>query len=533
VDALERAIQVLSSQNYDRAQAESMLQKMAQTVPGMPRVLAAFLQETSHGALRGDGAPAVAAYEFQSGRILDVLKGLHDKFRSELADTEEAEANAAHAHSLAELHLRNTIAADTSERDEKAVAKGKKASASAKAKGELSQTKAGKASDEKLKAETETTFEVKKAAFEENQKVRSAELEAIGKAVEVLSSPEVQDSYAKHLALRQKAAKVAAPSFLQMGRHKRRITTRVQASEFLTKRAKALGSKALQELAAQVAANPFAKVVDMIETLLERLKEEAASEADHKAWCDQELKNNKLKRNKKTAQANKLMAEVESKTATIADMGASIAKLSKEQADLATAMAEATTLRGEEKVENEAAIKDAASGANAVKKALVILKEFYDGQGSGAALLQAKGHQVPEMASYTGMQSGKGGVLGMLEVIESDFTRLRSETEANENSAAQEYSSFMKESETAKKQKHDAEFQLSLEKDQEEFEKSRVEKDLAAVQEELKQANAYFAELKPSCLQVHVSFEERVQARKEEIEALKEAYKILHAKSAA
>mmetsp|Transcript_25490 Transcript_25490/g.64205 ORF Transcript_25490/g.64205 Transcript_25490/m.64205 type:complete len:274 (-) Transcript_25490:519-1340(-) len=268
----------------------------------------------------------------------------------------------------------------------------------------------------------------------------------------------------------------------------------------------------------------------MIETLLERLKEEAAAEADHKAWCDEELKNNKLKRNDLTAEADKLMAEVESISATIADLGAYIEKYAKEQADLAAAMAEATELRTAEKAENEATIKDAAAGADAVKRALVILKEFYDNQGSAALLQQHR--QVPEMAAYRGMQDGRGGVIGMLEVIESDFTRLRTETEANEHTAAKEYSSFMKESEAAKKQKHEVEFQLRLDKDQEEFEKSRLEKDLASVQEELKHANAYFDELKPSCVQVHVSFEERVQARKEEIEALKEAYKILHAKSA-
>jgi len=54
------------------------------------------------------------------------------------------------------------------------------------------------------------------------------------------------------------------------------------------------------------------------------LKEEAAAEADHKAWCDEQLKANKLKRNKKTAQANELMAEIEGLTANIDEMGASI-----------------------------------------------------------------------------------------------------------------------------------------------------------------------------------------------------------------
>merc|ERR1719401_2962121 len=162
----------------------------------------------------------------------------------------------------------------------------------------------------------------------------------------------------------------------------------------------------------------------------------------------------------------------------------------------------------------------------AVKRALVILKEFYSSQ---ASLLQQG--QVPEMAAYKGMQSNKGGVIGMLEVIETDFARLKAETEASEAAAATEYKTFMEESTASKKAKHEAEFKLSLDKDQTEFEKENTEKDLRATQAELAKANKYFAYLKPSCVEVHVSWEERVAKRKEEIEALKQAWTILDQKS--
>merc|ERR1719188_1841422 len=138
----------------------------------------------------------------------------------------------------------------------------------------------------------------------------------------------------------------------------------------------------------------------MIETMLARLKEQAAAEADHKAWCDEQLKVNKLKRNKKTAKVNQLSAEIEDLSASIADMGASIDKLVKEQAELTKAMKEATTQREAEHAENTATIADAAAGTEAVRRATVILKEFYSSQG---AFLQ----QVPEMSSYKGMQSSK------------------------------------------------------------------------------------------------------------------------------
>merc|ERR1719215_1407187 len=179
----------------------------------------------------------------------------------------------------------------------------------------------------------------------------------------------------------------------------------------------------------------------MIKSLLAKLKEEAAAEADHKAWCDGELKSNKLKRDKKTSESEKTMAQIEEMTATIETMGEEIVTLIQEQKDLTSAMGEATADRNAEKAENKATIADAQAGAAAVKSALVVLRNFYSAQ----SFVQEK--QVPEMASYGGMQSAKGGVVGMLEVIVSDFVRLEAETKAAETSSAAEYDSFMQDAE--------------------------------------------------------------------------------------
>mmetsp|Transcript_24566 Transcript_24566/g.62622 ORF Transcript_24566/g.62622 Transcript_24566/m.62622 type:complete len:660 (+) Transcript_24566:47-2026(+) len=515
VDALKRAIQVMSAENFDRAQAAVLLQRMSTTVPGMEPVLAALQQQQQASE---PGAPEVAAYEFQSGGIVELLNSLLDKFSGELADVESAESNQAHEFNLVELHLTNTIEKDTSDRDEKSQAKSEKLAASAKAQGELSETKAAKADDEALKQEIETTFAVKKSTYEQNQVVRADELTAISKALEIISSPEVSGSYSEHI------------NFLQVARSIHR-SAKDQAVVLLQRRAAALGSKTLASLASSLAtaAPAFDKIIGMIETLIDKLKEEAAAEADHKAWCDEQLKANKLKRNTKTAKVDELNAKIEGLSADIFEMGATIAKLSEEQAELTKAMAEATELREKEKAENLDTIADSAAGADAVKRAIVVLKEFYSSQA--AAFLQQK--QVPEMAAYKGMQSSKGGIVGMLEVIESDFLRFQAETEAAEKAAATEYAEFMEISQVSKKQKHEEEFKLKLDKDQAEFEKEETIKDLRSTEEELGMANQYFEYLKPSCLQVHVSWEERVAKRKEEVAALKEAYAILDEKSKA
>jgi peptidoglycan hydrolase CwlO-like protein len=514
VDALKRAIQTMESKNYDVPQAMALMQKMAEAKTGMRRVLAAFLQEKEEAS---KGGPAVAAYEFQSGGIVQLLEKFLNKFEKELEEVESEESNQAHNFDAEMIHLTDEIAYLKKEIEEKSVFKAKRASESAAAKSELASTRKNLAEDETTLKDMKATFVAKTDTFKANQEVRKQELAAIAKAIEIISDPSVSQSYGKHINLAQK------PSFLQMRSVRSRVGARQRVAIFLKKKAQLLASTALKTIADQVTSNPFDKVIQMIKDLVEKLKEEAAAEAEHKQWCDEQLKTNKIKREKKTTKVNKLTATVDSLTSTISSMAEKIATLSKEQAELTKAMGEASEQRQKEKATNTATMEDAAAGEEATKQALVVLKEFYASQ---SAFIQ----QVPEMAAYKGMQSAKGGVVGMLEVISSDFARLLADTKAAEFTATSEYNSFMKDAKASKKAKHDLEVKTKLQKDQKEFEKSQTKKDLAATQTELDKAFEYQQHLKPVCLEVHVSYEERVTRRKEEIEALKEAYKILDQK---
>jgi len=517
VDALNGAIQTMNSKNYDVPQAMALMQSMAAAKPAMRPVLAAFLQEKDETA---KGGPAVAAYEFQSGGIVQLLEKFQKKFEGELAEVEEEESNQAHNYDLEMIHLADTIAYLKKEIEEKSVLKTKRASESAFAKSDLASTRGDLSEDVKTLKDMKATFAAKSDTFKANQEVRKQELEAIGKAVEIISDPSVSGSYGKHVSLVQ----IAQTSFLQVrSEGAARVSARQRVVSFLNKKAQVLSSEVLKTLAAQAASNPFDKVVEMIKGLVAKLKEEAAAEAEHKTWCDAQLKTNKIKREKKTGKANKLEATIEAIGESISSMGQRVATLSKQQAELASAMSQATAQRQLEKSTNADTIKDAAAGEEATKQALVVLKEFYASQSS---FLQ----QAPEMAAYKGMGSASGGVVGMLEVISSDFARLKADTKASESSAATEYNGFMSDAKSSKKAKHDLEVKTSLQKDQAEFEKAQEKKDFESTNLELSKAVAYQQHLKPVCVEVHVSYEERVSARKEEVEALKEAYKILDQK---
>merc|ERR1711997_21117 len=117
-------------------------------------------------------------------------------------------------------------------------------------------------------------------------------------------------------------------------------------------------------------------------------------------------------------------------------------------------MAKATTIRQEEKETNEKTIKDAQEAQTAVTQALTVLKEFYAKAGEATALLQQQ-PAAPEIfdSPYKGMQSENGGVVGMLEVIQSDFARLEADTAAAEATAQKNYDTFMTDSKVTRRQR--------------------------------------------------------------------------------
>merc|ERR1719440_1640560 len=171
----------------------------------------------------------------------------------------------------------------------------------------------------------------------------------------------------------------------------------------------------------------------MNKDMVVKLMEEAAEEAEHKGWCDQELATNEQTRKEKTEAVEVLHSEIDELQATIAQLTEQIAELNAAIADSDKAVAEATEIRETEKAKNAVTVKDAQAAQEAVANALNVLNEFYAKAGGATALVQTKVAQ-PEVfdTAYTGMQSEGGGVVGMIEVIQSDFARLESETSAAE-----------------------------------------------------------------------------------------------------
>merc|ERR1740120_469442 len=150
-------------------------------------------------------------------------------------------------------------------------------------------------------------------------------------------------------------------------------------------------------------------------------------------------------------------------------------------------------------------------GIEGVRMALKVLNEYYGRDDKAHAAAEGAGH----------------GIIGLLQVIESDFTEGLANMVATENAAAAAYDKESKENEiekTANQQtvKYKAEQAAMLEKAIGEATSDRegVETELAAVME-------YLKGLEAQCIEKAETFAERKRRFEAELAGLKEALQIL------
>merc|ERR1711879_571047 len=138
----------------------------------------------------------------------------------------------------------------------------------------------------------------------------------------------------------------------------------------------------------------------------------------------------------------------------IGELTEELAVLKKEIAELKVNRKQAEKLRKEEKAENEATLLEANAGLKAVKMAIDVLDKFYktvdDAKVDLSLVQQGPADDMPDAGfdigeAYTGAQGAATGIIGMLDVIKSDFERTISGTEKEEAEAEKEHLEFMTE----------------------------------------------------------------------------------------
>jgi len=493
-------------------------------------------------------------YKYHSQGIIDVMSDLLKDFNAEkkAVDEEWAKTEKAENDLISDLEgqmteNKNTI--DTLKNDVETLT-----SEIAKGREELVDAESLMKDDQLYLKDLTERCEQRAGAYDQRAVMRADEIKALAEALEILKGRVTDaDEAANERAFIQKSQKPVTlatvakivPSFLQTDARRevknllerargQTLSLEVQKDQVLSilrEEGKRLSSTVLISLAMKVQADPFVKVKKLIQELIERLIAESTAEATKKGFCDLELSKAEKNRNHRWADVQRLSAELSSLEAKHDALEEELGELSKSLKELNSALKEATTLRAESKEENLQTLKDAKEGLAAVSEALLVLKVFYKQAAKAKVFLQASpvDEDDPGAASgaYKGQQQSANAVLGLLEVIVSDFQRTIKSTTRQEEQEASEFVEFDR---TSKADIGGKETKTELDEQDLETTKTTIKekmKDMQSNMDLCDKALEELEELKPVCIDTGMSYEERVEKREEEIEALQKAVCIL------
>merc|ERR1719262_1071236 len=226
---------------------------------------------------------------------------------------------------------------------------------------------------------------------------------------------------------------------------------------------------------------------------------------------------------------DKLQTRIDGATTTIAELTEAIKTLETEVAEIDKAQAEATAIRVKEREEYLKASKDFKDSAEAVAKAMEVLKNFYEGsfiQVRSSTKVVSKLHsKQPELG---GAKSDTAStIISVLEMSQEDFTNLLAESEETEADAVKAFDKLTSENKVAKASKETESKGKASEIKSLKVALEHSKEDHSTVSQELDAVAAYIAKLKPECESKAMSYEEKKAAREAEIQGLKSALDIL------
>jgi len=537
IDTLERAISIISKEmaknpaalaQIDTSSTARLVQTLGAVIDaagfaGIDKQKLVALVQSQNSDDQEPGAPEATVYKTHSSGILDVLEDMKEKAEGSLSDLRKEETNSKHNFEMLKQSLEDQMTADTKDMEDEKAAKAEAAEGKATAEGDLDETvKLLKNTKDALATASATCMQVA-ADHQATVTARNEELKAIATAKKILEDT-------------TSGAASQTYSMLQVARLQSRADLAgFEVVQLVKQLAKKHHSSALAQLASRMTAairfgasggeDPFAKVKGLIENMIAKLEAEAKAEATEKAYCDEEMAKTEEKRGELMDDVSKLTAKIDQATSKSATLSADIKQLEAELAELMKSQAEMDKIRQEEHAAYLQAKDDLTTGLSGVRQALSVLRDYY---ASDAALVQQ-----PAMPALHTKASGAGtSIIGILEVVESDFATGLAKEETQEDDAQTLYDDVTQENKVTKTMKdQDLKYKTAEVKSLAKA-VAELSSDKETLSTELAAVNEYYAKLKDRCIAKPETYEERKARREAEINGLKEALQILESETA-
>merc|ERR1719174_2605662 len=178
-----------------------------------------------------------------------------------------------------------------------------------------SEEESSKADNEEFLAKLQKMCAEKTKAFEDRKMVRANEEAAVAEAVSLLNSDEAFETFG---AVKATTEGGTGPSFLQGSTSRHTFSIREQVQKELTRVAQRSKSLKLAKIAVALeVGNPFDKVIEELDAMVELIAKEEKADDEQKAWCDSEREDNHAQLDDKTTNKESLEGKVVELTDTI------------------------------------------------------------------------------------------------------------------------------------------------------------------------------------------------------------------------
>jgi len=477
-----------------------------------------------------------SAYSSSSGGIVTILEETKDKAEGELSDARKAEMEAKHEFDMVRQSLENEIGQKKEKLGQVKHNKAAADQAKAAAAGEKATTEKTKAEDAAYLSTLQRDCQQKAVEWEERLKSAKGEIGALDKATEILQAGVkalIQVSVKR--STRSHRAMIMRDPFADSDDDESAVDEdkRTRFIDVMRTLSRKYNSFAFTQITNRAkAGDPMEKIRGLIEEMISKLTAEAAEEANQKAFCDEEMGKSKKALGIKGMKLEKLSARIDQGSTRKLQLLEEVKGLEGDVAEIDRANAEATNIRQQEHTEFKKAQSDYKSSENACAQAVEVLKQYY----SGAALLQIQSatrrstSRSRDESQAPGSDAG-ASIIQFLEFAQGDFAKLLAEVENSEDVSATAFQKLAVENKVAKatkqaeaKGKESEVKQLTNSLNDSNEDKDGLSKEVDAV-------SMYLEKLKPECETKVMSADERMAARKAEIEGLKEALSILSGSS--
>jgi len=500
--------------------------------PSQRRAVGSFIQAPQDYF---DATPTFKqSYAPQSGQIFGILNQMKEEFGKDLKDAQEKETAAQKAYEELKAAKEAEIAAGEEQIASKTQELSECDERLAHNKEDLDDTKAALSADEQFLMMLKEKCSMTDKEWEQRQKTRSLEMEAVSKALAVLSGDDAHDLFTRTFNPAETAS--GAGTALLQSAAAAHSARREQASKLLDDVAKRLGSPRLSSLAVRVRLDAFERVKKAIDDMIAALLQEKETEIKHKDFCVDELNQNQLQTEKQERDKSDTETKIAQLEATIKRLSEEIEALKAEIAEMQLQLKRAGEDREAANKDFQLTVADQRETQKLLRSALGVLEEFYGKQEAAAAasaFMQGRRRQEPVgpppppgFKEYKN-HAGSGGVMSLITQIIEDAKAMEKEAVDAEQESQVAYTSFVESTNASVDMKARAITTKAAEKAKTEIELVKSKEILEEIVTELEQLSNYNAELHKSCDFVMKNFDLRQTARDEEVEALKQAKAIL------